>query len=132
MDIQHQGGCSCGSIRYRVAGRPVVTTNCHCPACRKHVGAPFVTWSEFPAENVTVTQGTLAYFQSSDTAERGFCADCGTALTFAYIDGDTIDITTATLDDPAAFPPEDHIWTAHKLSWLDLCDGLPQHPRERR
>ena len=39
--------------------------------------------------------------------------------------GKAIDVTTVTLDDPDAFPPEGHVWTSHKLSWMKLADGLP-------
>jgi hypothetical protein len=127
----HEGGCLCGAVRYRVRGAPIVTTNCHCSMCRGAAGAPFVTWSEFPAEAVAVTKGEAAWYGSSDAAERGFCAHCGTALFFTYIDADTIDVATATLEDPAAFPPQDHIWTDSKVGWIDIDDGLPAYPRER-
>ena len=94
-------------------------------------GSPFVTWAEFPAGAVVFIQGKPDFYRSSDRAERGFCAGCGTALTFRYIKGDTIDIATATLDDPGAFPPQDHLWTGEKVSWLEINDGLPQYAKGR-
>lgn len=131
-DDTRDGGCLCGQVRYRVSGTPVVSTNCHCEQCRKHAGAPFVTWTEFPAEAVSVTRGEVSWYGSSDAAERGFCAHCGTALLFTYIDGDSVDVATATLDDPSAFPPEDNIWTASKVSWVALDPALPAYPKSRR
>lgn len=38
------GGCACGAIRYRVEGRPLVSSVCHCRTCRKTAGAPLVPW----------------------------------------------------------------------------------------
>lgn len=127
----HEGGCQCGRIRYRVTEPANNTTNCHCRQCRLATGAPYVVWSEFPAEAVDFLKSRPSYFKSSDAAERGFCPSCGTSLTFCYFDGDTIDIATATLDDPSAFPPEDHLWTESKVDWITLNDGLPQYPRGR-
>ena len=131
MTESHQGGCQCGHIRYRVSGTPNNTTNCHCTQCRMAAGAPYVTWTEFPAEAVRFTTERPQYYRSSDAAERGFCPSCGTALTFCYLDGETVDIATATLDDPGVFKPEDHLWTVSKIDWVEINDGLPQYPRER-
>ena len=127
----HEGGCLCGAVRYRAAGTPVRVTNCHCEMCRKAAGAPFVTWAEFPAEAVSFTAGAPAWHGSSEAAERGFCAACGTALTFATIDGTTIDLTVATLDDPDALPPDDNIWTESKVPWVTLDAAIPAWPRSR-
>lgn len=127
----HEGGCLCGRVRYQVTGRPLVATVCHCGQCRKAAGAPFVAWAEFPAQAVAISRGKVAWFGSSDAAERGFCRHCGTALSFTFIDGDTIDISTATLDDPNAFPPQDHIWTEFKVGWVELPQGVPAYPRSR-
>jgi hypothetical protein len=38
-----------------------------------------------------------------------------------------IDIATGTLDDPAAVPPQKHIWGEQKLDWVKLGDGLPMY-----
>ena len=131
VQATHEGGCLCGRVRYRVTGAPVVSTVCHCSLCRKAAGAPFVAWAEFPAEAFAVTKGEMAWYGSSEAAERGFCRNCGTAITFAYIDGETIDVATATLDDPNAFPPEDHIWTDSKVDWVEVPTDLPAYPKER-
>ncbi|NQU57140.1 MAG: GFA family protein [Rhodospirillales bacterium] len=127
----NEGGCQCGQIRYSVSGAPNNTTNCHCSQCRMAAGAPYVTWSEFPAEAVTFISERPQFYRSSDAAERGFCPACGTTLTFCYIDGNGIDIATATLDDPSIFPPQKHIWTRSKVAWVSINDGLPQYPKER-
>ncbi len=130
MTETYEGGCQCGQIRYRITGECSNTTNCHCTQCRMATGAPYGTWSEFPATAVTFTTRPQ-YFSSSDSAERGFCPNCGTALTFCYLEGDTVDIATATLDNPDAFPPVDHLWVESKIEWVKIDDGLPQYPRER-
>ena len=122
----HEGGCACGRIRYRVEGAPNNTTNCHCSQCRLASGAPYLTLSEFPAANVQFVTEKPHYYKSSNKAERGFCPSCGSTLCFHYFGSETLDIATATFDDPALFPPQDHLWTESKVPWLVIGDDLPQ------
>ena len=60
---------------------------------------------------------------------RGFCPSCGTSLSYQRDDlRDEIDITAATLDDPEAVKPQDHIWWKSHVSWVVPGDGLRQLP----
>jgi len=88
-----------------------------------------VPWGTFPVAQFAVTQGRMTCYESSAGVLRGFCGDCGTALTYTHArrPGE-VDITLASLDDPEALPPAAHIWVADKLSWVTIADGLPQWP----
>jgi hypothetical protein len=131
-DSTFTGGCLCGRIRYRATGTPATPSHCHCELCRKSSGAPFVSWASFPAENFSFTLGEPARFDSSACAFRQFCGNCGTQLTFQFHRSpDSIDVTLASLDDPAAIRPVDHIWTKRQISWIRLADGLPCFPESR-
>ena len=46
-DDPAEGGCLCGSVRYRVAGDPVAATLCHCRSCRRASGGTNVAWAVF-------------------------------------------------------------------------------------
>jgi hypothetical protein len=123
----HRGGCLCGAVRYEVRGEGKHECFCHCASCRRAVGASPVAWVTFDASSFRVTQGELALFRSSNPVERGFCGACGSSLTYAHAQrpGD-IDITTASLDEPAAFKPKRHIWLSDRVDSAPLGDGLPQ------
>ena len=126
------GGCLCGRIRYRVVGTPATPSHCHCETCRKASGAPFVSWATFPTSSFAFTAGVPARFDSSAIAFRQFCANCGTQLTFQFLRSpDSIDVTLASLDEPAAIRPEDHIWTKRQIAWIKLDDGLPRFAKSR-
>ena len=45
-------------------------------------------------------------FARSEIAERGFCAACGTPLTYRNVTSARISVTIGTLDDPNAVAPE--------------------------
>jgi hypothetical protein len=77
-------------------------------------------------------QGNPATIRSSEHVLRGFCASCGTTLT--YQDDrtpDEIDIATASLDDPEAAPPQDHTFVQQRLRWMHTLDDLPEYARSR-
>jgi hypothetical protein len=127
-----KGGCFCGQVRYEAGGTPFHPTVCHCSMCRRVVGAPMVAWFSVPRAEYRVVAGAPARFASSEKAERSFCPRCGTALTYESREfPDEVDITTASLDDPEAVPPEDHTYTAARLRWVCLAGGLPAHPARR-
>jgi GNAT superfamily N-acetyltransferase len=125
------GGCACGAVRYRIEGPASDVCHCHCRLCQRSSGAPVVSWLTVPAPALHWEAGTVRERRSSPHAVRGFCADCGTALIFrADARPDLVDVTVASLDDPAGVAPRRHIWTASAMPWLRLDDDLPRHERE--
>ena len=75
-----------------------------------------VTWAAEPDRHA-----------SSAIAHRGFCARCGTPLTFEYDEGSVnLDLTIGSFDAPERFRPTHHFGaeSIHR-SWLDTT-GLPE------
>jgi hypothetical protein len=68
-------------------------------------------------------------YSSSPEARRGFCAVCGTQISFtaSFLPG-LIDITIGSLDNPEAIKPTLHYWHSKHLSWAEFADTLPRHP----
>jgi hypothetical protein len=125
-----EGGCFCGAIRYRATAEPTGRTLCHCESCRRASGAPSVAWAIFPADAFAIVAGTPRERRSSEHVTRSFCGDCGTPLVYrSDRRPDVVDVQTATLDDPNAFPPEREIWTGEKLVWDVVNPALPQYAR---
>ncbi len=121
------GGCLCGAVRYEIEGEPTRVLHCHCSMCRKAAGAPMVTFVGCAAEQLTYTKGAPTVFRSSAHAARGFCKDCGSALTFAFdAHPEGISVTAGTLDDPGAVVPSLHVHEADRIGWLQIEDGLPR------
>jgi hypothetical protein len=122
-----EGGCLCGAVRYRIAGPLGEQTHCHCTLCRRASGAPVVTWVTVAPGDFTLTRGRLRKYRSTPQGERGFCAACGSQITFDALNlPGELDVTAATLDDPEAVRPESHIWTSSRIGWLVMNDGLPE------
>jgi hypothetical protein len=128
MDREIEGGCLCGTVRYRLTGEPLFATLCHCRSCRLAAGAPSLAWVILRADEFTVTSGSPVPFQSSPDAIRTFCGTCGTSLTYQRTARqDLIDVTTISLDNPDEFPPDREIWVESKVSWETLNGALPHY-----
>ncbi len=125
----HEGSCLCGAVRYRVSGEPVATTLCHCSSCRRATGGVSVAWAVFDKDAVEI-DGELREYSSSPGIYWGSCTACGTLLAYRRDSRPgQRDITTATLDDPAAFPPTVEIWVGEKCAWEVLNSALPHKQR---
>ena len=127
------GGCLCGEIRYRVTEPALDTNFCHCRMCQKFSGAPVTAGSVYPTSAVQFTKGEPRYYKSSPFAERGFCANCGSSLTYRPLVPPVtaafahwILIYTASLDNPAPNAPTWHLGVESQMPWVDI-----QHARKR-
>lgn len=117
------GGCQCGAVRYVIAPPLIRPSICHCRMCQKAFGsfyAPLVGTHDF-----RLTRGALAIFRSSDAAERGFCRDCGTPLSFRNLPDGEMNVSIGSLDDPSRAKPIIQFGMEARISWLSDLDGLP-------
>lgn len=121
-----KGGCQCGSVRYALYSQPRGSF-CHCRMCQRATGSPFAALTALPKGDFAWTLGKPAFFDSSTVATRGFCRDCGTALSFTYHAGPNTNVMVGTLDQPERANITNHYGVESRLSWLKMCDGLPEH-----
>jgi hypothetical protein len=119
------GGCQCGAIRFALKAPPVRVSICHCRMCQKASGAPFASFADIDKSDFSWTRGKPAAFKSSTIAERDFCRDCGTPLSFRRIDGERIEIMTGTFDRPDRVIPTRQYGTESRLGWVVGISNLP-------
>ena len=119
------GGCQCGAVRYRAEIDPDQAYLCHCRMCQRATGGVSIAFIGLPKLRMTWESGP-DWYQSSPIAKRPFCRKCGTPLGFAFIDGENMDITLGSLDEPYGIDPQWH-FAAEKIheTWLDTSD-LPR------
>jgi hypothetical protein len=120
------GGCQCGAVRYALHGALGRPTICHCRMCQKAFGSFFGPLVTVPLSAFELTRGNIGVFRSSDLAERGFCRDCGTPLSFQYIGSEKIEISIGSLDDPTDVQPVIQFRTESRLPWFAGLAGLPE------
>jgi hypothetical protein len=126
----NQGGCLCSAIRFRISGEPVFSSICHCATCRRASAAPTVAWLTFDRGQVEILSGNPRTYRSSQGVARQFCGTCGSQLSYETVESPTtIDITTASLDNPNLFPPTMETWVEHRVSWQSADQRRAQYPR---
>lgn len=122
---EQTGGCLCGAVRFRLLGSPHAVAYCHCHSCRKHTGAPVSAFADCKRHLVVFTQGAPALYESSPGVRRGFCARCGSTLTYET-DAlpDEIHIHLGAMDRPEDFPPHgEGTYSEERLAWLNIVEG---------
>ncbi len=124
------GGCQCGAVRYRLDAEPGSANICHCRMCQKAGGAPFMAFAAVPNDAFVVTRGRVSTFKSSDIAERGFCAACGTPLTYRGLKAKRTSFTLGSLDDPNAVAPTVQLGIESHVTWIDSGLAAPTQRTE--
>lgn len=127
MSQTWSGGCQCGAVRFRAHGAPKTASICHCRMCQKAVGNYFAAFAAFEVSNVEFTRGKMSIFKSSDFARRGFCAACGTPLSYQW-DEAILSLSIGAFDDPDQFLPERQYASDTKIAHLDEAMLAPFVP----
>lgn len=118
------GGCLCGRVRYRVRGEPRSVVACHCLQCRKSSGHYVAATQARRADIEIRGLAHVTWFQSSASAQRGFCAICGSQLFWAENSSDFMSVMAGTIDGASGVRMDRQI---HPDSKRDYCD-LPHLP----
>jgi len=88
MEIQLQGGCLCGAVRYTLTRAPNYVYFCHCRDCQLESGSPFVTDMNVDRDAVRIVGELTRYARTGDSGKsihRHFCSRCGTTLKDAAV-----------------------------------------------
>lgn len=115
------GGCQCGSVRYAVRIENDDAILCHCRMCQRATGGVSTAYKNVRIADLTWATRPPDHYRSSPIAHRGFCRDCGTPLTFEFLEPDeTIDLTVGSFDEPYRFRPTmNYACEAWHADWLD-------------
>ena len=114
------GGCQCGRVRYAVPVDSDEAYLCHCNYCRRATGGVSIAFKNVRFADVTWTGSPPDWYRSSPIARRPFCSACGTPLGFQFLDGENMDLTVGSFDDPSRFRPTSNFSIETALpAWMD-------------
>lgn len=125
-----EGRCTCGKIGYRMRRGPLFTHACHCSWCQRESGTAFALNAMIETENLDVL-GEVEEIVTPSASGKGQilarCPACKVALYSHYAGMGRLMafVRVGTLADPAACPPDIHIFTSTKLPWLRLEGAVP-------
>lgn len=135
----YEGGCLCGSVRYRLGAEPLTCYVCHCTDCQRRTGSAFAVSLIVPAAALEITRGSTSPYSATladGRVKRGqLCAECGTRLWGEPRLNQAIRVLQpGTLDEPSRFRPVAHIWTRSAQPWVVIPEGVAvfvEQPEER-
>ncbi len=132
--IELGGRCGCGTVSYRLTGRPLIVHCCHCRSCQHETGSAFAVNAVIEADRVALLSGATETVLTPSDSGKGQkivrCPACRVAVWSHYAAaGDSVCfVRVGTLDNPDALPPDIHIYTRSKLAWVTLPEGVPAVP----
>ena len=128
-DVPREGGCSCGSVRYRLTSEPLFVHCCHCLNCQRQTGSAFVINVLIEADRVELLTGDpepVDVPRDDGNTQRIFrCPTCQVAVFSEYGRPEVRFVRAGTLDVPSAVTPDVHIYTRSKVPWIALPDSVP-------
>ena len=121
---EHTGSCLCGGVAFRVRGKMRDVVWCHCGQCRRwHGHFPGYTASTWP--NIELRgEDRISWYDSSDTARRGFCRECGSSLFWEAAHRDYVSIAAGSLDLPTGLVTARHIFVESMGDYYRIGDGV--------
>ena len=132
-----EGGCACGSVRYRMLLDPLVVHACHCRNCQRQTGTWHAVNALIESHEVDLLQGQLSYTELPTPSGAGQtlarCSSCGVTVWSNYHllsqgHGDIVRfIRVGTLDDPHLLPPDVHIFDAERNSCAPDPGDVPRY-----
>lgn len=138
QDMELEGGCTCGAVRYRMSGPPLIVHCCHCTWCQRETGSAFALNAYIEAERVTLLRGRPELVPTPSASGKGQkiarCPACRVAVWSHYPGaGDAICfVRVGTLDKAGLLPPDIHIYTSTKQPWVVIPAGARAVPEYYR
>jgi hypothetical protein len=128
MSVALNGGCLCGTVRYRVADEFVYALICHCSQCRRAIGSAFKLFGGIQKEKLSLVAGDESVLRyGGEQAHDVHCGKCGSLLYSWFRDSPYVHVTYGSLVDEPTLKPSAHIYVGSKASWDEILDDLPQH-----
>ncbi len=120
-----KGQCLCGGVAFTTPAIERLDV-CHCNMCRRWTGGPFIGADYRSAITLTRTD-TLAWYDSSEWAKRGFCSNCGSSLFYRLNGNDEFwAVSAGALDLPDGLPIEKEIFIDEKPDYYAFAGERPR------
>ena len=128
ISVFREGGCACGSVRYRLSSEPLFVHCCHCLNCQRQTGSAFVINLMIEAERVEIVSGVpqpVEVPRDDGSAQWIFrCPSCQVAVFSEYGRHDLRYVRAGTLDAPSDVAPDVHIFTKSKVGWVAIPESV--------
>ena len=112
--------CLCGAVTVRASGVDRHAGACHCDMCRKWSGGPLIA-VDCGKDVLFDGEENIAVYNSSNWADRGFCAKCGTHLFYRLKESGQY-IMPAGLFESLGYDFDHQIFIDRKPGWYAFAN----------
>lgn len=124
-----RGSCLCGAVRLEIQ-EPLehAPEACHCSQCRKQTGSFLIAVNVRRTALHVEGNESVAWYQSSEKVQRGFCKVCGSTLFWKpVIEGyEWTGVAMGCFDTPLSLRISKHTFVGDKGGYYEINDGAPQ------
>ncbi len=119
-ELKLEGKCMCGTVRFSATARKPSVVACHCDMCRRWSAGPFMAVS---CQNVTFEDPeNVSRIRSSDWAERGFCAKCGSNLFYHIREASDYQMAAGLFDDQSMLRMSLQVFTDYRPAFYEFAN----------
>jgi hypothetical protein len=119
-NVASEGGCRCGSLRFKVHGRPMITMACHCTGCQRMTSSAFSLSSLYLETGFELLSGDPVLGGLRADLKHFFCPSCMSWVFTRWEGmGPFVNIRSTMLDDCRSYRPFIESYTCEKLSWAE-------------
>lgn len=115
------GHCLCGGVQVTLTNPKDHVEICHCDMCRRQGGA---FYGALEAESFAfASEDAVGVYRSSEWAERGFCAKCGSSLFYHFLPTGSRSFAAGLFDEAIDLPISREIFVDECTRWSDVAKG---------
>jgi len=112
--------CACGAVTANLTGPFRDAIACHCETCRRQSGH-FVAATQIDSVRFQLlTFDRLKWWSASESAQRGFCADCGSLMFWRETGSQQVSIFMGCIDAPTGIKLGSHICLEEKGDYYNV------------
>ena len=115
------GKCLCRAVELEVELSGTEVAACHCSMCRKWSGGPMLVIDGAELRGVW-GESLITRYASSEWAERGFCAQCGTHLFYFLKPADQYHFPVGLLDGGPSYQFSHQIFIDEKPEYYRFAN----------
>jgi len=136
LDLNIDGGCHCGRIKYRAVIDPEKVEICHCTDCQTLSGSAYRTAVPVEADSFELICGTPKLYAKAaeDGSQRlqAFCPECGSPLYSAPPEGERgyFGIRVGTTNQRDKLIPKNQYWVRSAQGWTQDLSSMARIEKE--
>lgn len=118
--------CLCGNVVFELRGSLDDVIACHCGQCRKQTGNYWASTQTSDADLHFTQKETLAWYRSSEKAQRGFCNNCGSTLFWKQDGSEHTSVCAGAIEGKSGLKLAGHIYVDDAGDYYEIAGGAYQ------